>query len=290
MNSRIAPTADLAVVITGASTGIGRACALELDRRGFRVFAGVRSDAAAGQLRAEASSRLTPVSIDVTIGDMIAAAAKTVADAVGDAGLAGLVNNAGVAVSGPLELTSIDELRRQLEVNVIGQVAVTQAFLPLLRKAKGRIVNMSSINGGLAPPYMSPYSASKFALEAITDALRLELRRFGIRVSAVEPGAITTPIWEKAVTAADHLADNVDPAAMALYDADLTAMRKLVDHLVRSASPVERVVKAVVHALTARRPKAHYYLGWSVQSCFTSLRILPDCLRDWIVRKTIGLP
>jgi NAD(P)-dependent dehydrogenase (short-subunit alcohol dehydrogenase family) len=287
--SSAAPTISQAVVITGASTGIGRACALELDRRGFRVFACVRNDAAAEQLRADASSRLTPVSIDVTIADTIAAAAKTVANATGGAGLAGLVNNAGVVVSGPLELVPIDELRRQLEVNVIGQVAVTQAFLPLLRKAKGRIVNISSINGGLAVPYMSPYSASKFALEVINDALRLELRNFGIRVSAVEPGAIATPIWEKAVTTANHLADNVDPAALALYDADMAAMRTLVDRMIQTASPADRVVKAVVHALTARRPKAHYYLGWQVRSCFTSLRVLPDGLRDWLVRKAIGL-
>jgi len=278
-----------AVVITGASTGIGRACAIELDRRGFRVFAGVRTDAAAKQLQAEASARLTPLLIDVTAADTIAAAAKKVAEATGDAGLAGLVNNAGIAVPGPIELLPIDDFRRQLEINVIGQVAVTQAFLPLLRKARGRVVNMSSISGGVALPSMGAYSASKFALEAVSDALRLELRPWGIRVSCVEPGPIATPIWEKSKAVADRLGGDVDPAALALYEADLAVIRKAVEHSIRTASPVERVVKAVVHALTSRRPKAHYCLGCEVWMAFNFLKILPDGLRDWIVRKLMGL-
>jgi len=289
MNSRTGPSSSLAVVITGASTGIGRACALELDRRGFHVFAGVRTASAAEQLRAEASARLTPVVIDVTEADTIAAAAKTVAEALGDAGIAGLVNNAGIVVPGPMELVPIDDFRRQLDVNVVGLVAVTQAFLPLLRKARGRVVNMSSINGGLAVPYMGPYSASKFALEAITDVMRLELRTFGVDVSAIEPGAITTPIWDKSLAAADQLADDLDPAALSLYESDLAAIRKAVDRWIRTASPVERVVKAVVHALTARRPKAHYYLGLEVRACFKTMKILPDGFRDWLLRKLIGL-
>ena len=182
-----------------------------MDRRGFRVFAGVRSPSAAEKLRAKASSRLTAVTIDVTDIASIAAAVDRVAAAVGDTGLAGLVNNAGIVVPGPLEAVPIDALRRQLEVNVIGQVAVTQAFLPLLRKARGRVVNMSSINGGLSIPCLGPYAASKWALEAINDALRQELRRFGIRVSSVVPGAISTPIWEKSSAAAEELAATVSP-------------------------------------------------------------------------------
>ena len=290
MSPNSAVSSSPAVVITGASTGIGRACAVELDRRGFRVFAGVRTAAAAEQLRAEASARLTPLTIDVTETGTIAAAAKSVAEALGNAGLAGLVNNAGIVVPGPLELIPIDSFRRQFEVNVIGQLAVTQAFIPLLRKARGRVVNMSSISGGLSAPYLGPYSASKFALEAIGDALRLELRGFGIGVSAVEPGAIATPIWEKSRAAAEQFAEGIDPAALSLYDADLAAVRKLVDRSIRIASPVGRVVKAVVHALTARRPKAHYYLGWDVWFCFTGMKLLPDCIRDRLVRKSVGLP
>ena len=143
-----------AIVITGASTGIGEACALELDRRGYRVFAGVRTEAAAEKLRAKASARLTPVLLDVTLSDSIAAAAATVCAAVGEAGIAGLVNNAGIAVAGPLELLPIDALRQQFEVNVVGPVAVTQAFLPLLRRVPGRVVNISSVSGGLSAPYL----------------------------------------------------------------------------------------------------------------------------------------
>jgi NAD(P)-dependent dehydrogenase (short-subunit alcohol dehydrogenase family) len=289
MNPKTGPASFPAVVITGASTGIGRACSLELDRRGFHVFAGVRTLAAAEQLRAEASARLTPVVIDVTEADTIAAAAKTVAEAVGDVGIAGLVNNAGIAVPGPIELVPIDALRRQLEVNVIGPVAVIQAFLPLLRKARGRVVNISSINGGLAVPYMGPYSASKFALEALNDVLRVELRNFGIGVSAIEPGAITTPIWDKSLASADQLAGQIDPAALSPYEADLAAIRNVVDRSIRTASPVDRVVRAVVHALTARRPKAHYYLGLQVRMCFKCMKLLPDRVHDWLLRKLTGL-
>ena len=223
-----------AVVITGASTGIGQACALELDRRGFRVFAGVRSDAAAKRLESEASSRLTPLLIDVTDTALIGTAAEVVADLLNGDGLAGLVNNAGIAVGGPLEALPIDALRRQLEVNVIGQVAVTQAFLPLLRKARGRVVNISSINGGLAVPYMGAYCASKFALEAITDALRLELRQWNIEVSAVAPAMIATPIWEKSLAAADQLSQRIAPQTLALYDADLAAIRRSVERTARA--------------------------------------------------------
>ena len=240
-------------------------------------------------MQAQASSRLLPLRIDVTDAASIAAAAEAVGQTAGHLGLAGLVNNAGVAVPGPLEAVPIDALRRQFEVNLIGQVAVTQAFLPLLRKARGRIVNISSVNGGLSPPYMGPYSASKFALEAITDALRIELRTWGIHVSAVEPGPIDTPIWDKSIASAEELAGGIAPEMLALYDADLAAVRRTVERSIRRVAPVDRVVKAVVHALTARRPKTRYYLGWDVRACFKCLKMVPDRLRDWLICKVIGL-
>ena len=168
---RLSNASTPAVLITGASSGIGQACSLELDRLGFRVFAGVRSDVAAQSLKAKASPRLMPLLIDVTDAASIAAAAGVVAKETGDAGLAGLVNNAGIVVSGPLEVVPLDALRRQLEVNVVGQVAVTQAMLPLLRKASGRVVHIGSVNGAMSPPYMGPYSASKYALEAVNLSL-----------------------------------------------------------------------------------------------------------------------
>ena len=169
------------VVITGASTGIGEASALELGRRGFRVFAGVRREADAQRLKAR-SPDIAPLLLDVTDAGQIAAAAEAVGRAVGDAGLAGLVNNAGIVVAGPLEILPLDRLRSQFEVNVVGQIAVTQAFLPLLRKGRGRIVNMSSLNGRIASPYLAPYAASKHALEAVNNAMRVEFRAWGIRV------------------------------------------------------------------------------------------------------------
>ncbi len=193
-----------AIVITGASTGIGRACAFELDRRGFRVFAGVRKPRDGEALREAASERLVPLEIDVTDPQSIEAAAKTVSTVVGGAGLWGLVNNAGISVSGPIDFVELDELRRQLEVNVIGPVAVTQAVLPLIRPARGRIVNVGSIGGHNAAPFVGPYSASKFAIEGVTQALRREVRPFGIEVAIVDPGAVQSEIWGKAFRDADE--------------------------------------------------------------------------------------
>ncbi len=199
------------------------------------------------------------------------------------------MNNAGIVVPGPLELVPIDAWRRQLEVNVIGQVAVTQAFLPLLRKARGRVVFISSVNGGMAIPYMAPYSASKFAVEAIADALRTELRPFGVRVAAVEPGPIDTPIWEKSFALADRMSQDAAPAALGLYESDLKAMRETIGRTARGAAPVEQVVRAVIHALLAKRPKTRYFLGLQTRMSFKILKMVPDCFRDWLIRKGIGL-
>jgi NAD(P)-dependent dehydrogenase (short-subunit alcohol dehydrogenase family) len=288
MTNSLRPSAT--ILITGASTGIGAACARTLDRRGFRVFAGVRSEAAGEKLKLQASSRLTPLKIDVTNTALIAAAAKTVGEAVGDAGLAGLVNNAGVAVPGPLELVPLEAWRRQFEVNVLGQVAVTQAFLPLLRQASGRIVNISSVSGGLALPYMGPYSASKHAIEAITDALRFELRPWNIRVSAIEPGPIETPIWAKSTAAAEELSSQTSEELRSLYRDRLALIEAAIAYKARTAAPVASVVRAVVHALTAKNPKTRYLLNWNAWLSFKGLRMLPDWFRDWIIRRAIGLP
>jgi NAD(P)-dependent dehydrogenase (short-subunit alcohol dehydrogenase family) len=279
-----------AVVLTGSSTGIGAACALALDKHGFRVFAGVRSEADGQRVRAGASEKLTPLMIDVTDAESISAAAKTVGEATGESGLAGLVNNAGIVVSGPLEILPIEELRRQFEVNVIGQIAVTQAFLPLLRTARGRIVNIGSLNGSLAPPYLGPYAASKFALEALSDALRMELRNWGIAVSIIEPGAVETPIWEKALAAAEQMANDVSPEALELYDADLAAMRVATHRLADGAIPVAKVVRAVLHALTARCPKTRYYITLQTRLIFRPFKLVPDRIRDWFIRRGLGLP
>jgi len=280
---------DRAVVITGASTGIGAACALELDRRGWRVFAGVRTDAAGQRLRQQATGRLTPVMLDVTDSTQIGEAAQVVSAAVGDEGLCGLVNNAGIVVAGPLELIPLEHLRGQLEINVIGPVAVTQAMLPLLRIGRGRIVNVGSLNGRLVVPFLGPYCASKFALEAIADALRLELRRWGIAVSVVEPGSVKTPIWDKTEAEADRLAERAGARLDELYGRDLAAFRAMAHRQAEQGMPVQKVVRAVVHALTSRRPKTRYPLGSQTRWAIFAARFLPDRLRDWVVRMTVGL-
>ncbi len=278
-----------AVVVTGASTGIGEACALRLDGLGLRVFAGVRKAADGDALVRKASGRLTPVLLDVTDAATIAAAAETVAKAVGEAGLAGLVNNAGINVAGPLECLPIAELRAQLEVNVIGQIAVTQAFLPLLRRARGRIVNIGSIAGRSATPFVGAYCASKFALEALTDALRMELRPWGIAVSIVEPGAVATPIWEKSVARASATMEDLPPQARDLYGRALTAIREASERMARGAISTDRVVAAVVHALTAARPKTRYLVGTDAK-VQVALKILPDRLRDRLIVRALRLP
>jgi NAD(P)-dependent dehydrogenase (short-subunit alcohol dehydrogenase family) len=277
------------VVITGASTGIGEACALELDRLGFRVFAGVRSEEAGRNLRVQASSRLAPLRIDVTDMATIAAAARTIGEAIGDVGIAGLVNNAGVAVAGPIEFVPIDDLRQQLEVNVIGQVAVTQAMMPLLRIGRGRIVNIGSISGLLTAPYAGPYSASKFALEAVTNALRLELRNSGIKVSILEPGNVKTPIWDKSIARAQEKAERASPEADRLYRSDMEQMQRWSLEMRDTAMPVGCVVRAVVHALTARRPKRRYPVGTQARLASFFFRFFPDSLRDTLILRSLGL-
>lgn len=277
------------VVITGASTGIGAACAVELHNRGFRVFAGVRRAVDGLRLQEQTSRLLAPLMIDVTDEASIAEAAKTVASSLDGGPLVGLVNNAGILVGGPLEMLSLADFRRQLDVNVVGQLAVIQAMLPLLRDCGGRIVNISSFSGRIAVPYSGAYAASKHALEAMSDALRIELRRWKIPVSVIEPGSVKTPIWDKAMDNADRVLESMTPRAMALYGEDMQAMREASRRLAAQAMPVERVVAAVVHALTSRSPKARYPVGLQTRVAFLLQPWLPVRLRDWLLRKALGL-
>ena len=203
-----------AVVITGASTGIGEACALHLDKLGYRVFAGIRKSADGESLRRRASERLVPVRLDISDAMEVAQAARIIIEMLGGGGLAGLINNAGIVVGGMLEFLPLDALRRQLEVNVVGQIAVTQAFLSSLRKARGRIVNISSVSGLISSPFTGAYSASKFALEALTDSLRMELRPWKMHVALVEPGFIQTPIASKSLAAAEELKSQLPAEAV----------------------------------------------------------------------------
>jgi NAD(P)-dependent dehydrogenase (short-subunit alcohol dehydrogenase family) len=282
--------APKSVVITGASTGIGAACALHLDTLGLRVFAGVRKQADAEALRAKASPRLTPIALDVADTLSISTAASAVAGAVGDAGLDGLVNNAGIVVPGPVEFLPLPDLRRQLEINVVGPVAVTQAFLPLIRAARGRIVNMGSIAGRLATPFSSAYGASKFALEALTDALRLELAPWGISVSIIEPGAVATPIWEKGAKTAEAMLASAPPEALVLYAEAIEAFRKASAYAAKNAADPMDVARAVEHALMAAKPKTRYVVGRRAKIGAAMALLVPDRVRDSLVAKAMRLP
>lgn len=271
------------MIVTGASTGIGKACALYLDNLGYTVFAGVRKQADADMLRRQASDRLTPITIDVTDTGTIAAGMQIVTEATNGNGLAGLINNAGIAVAGPLEFLPIADLRYQFEVNVIGQVAVTQASLPLLRQGRGRVINMSSISGRVAAPFVGPYAASKFSLEAITDSLRVELQPWGIEVISIQPGAIATPIWNKTVARGEKLLNELSDEANRLYGARLRVAGEGAIKTGQQGISAEAVAKVAARALTARRPKTRYLVGRDAKTAAILLKFLPDRVRDWFI-------
>ncbi len=278
------------VLITGASTGIGAAAALRLDRAGWRVFAGVRKPADGDALRARASDRLQPVLIDVTDQASIDAAAAEVTRAVGDAGLAGLVNNAGVSVPGPVELLPLDDLRRQLEVNVIGSVAVTQAFMPLVRAARGRVAFISSIGGRFSTPFLGAYCASKYALEALADAMRIEVRPWGIHVALVEPGSIQTPFWDKGLSDAEVMESRLTPEGHALYDDAIASVKSVARDFERRGIPPDAVAKAIEHALASPRPKTRYLVGGDARLQAALAAWLPDRVNDGLIAWQLKLP
>jgi NAD(P)-dependent dehydrogenase (short-subunit alcohol dehydrogenase family) len=276
-------------LVTGASTGIGRAAALRLDSAGWRVFAGVRREEDAASLRAEASERLTPLILDVTDPQQIAAAARRIEEEVDDAGLDGLVNNAGIAVMGPLETTPIEDFRRQIEVNLTAQVAVTQAMLPPIRSGRGRVVFVSSIGGRMALPFGGPYHASKFGVEAVADCLRQELRPWRIGVSLIEPGSIDTPIWERGESIADAIAERSPDAQEELYGETLDRFRIAVRRTAKRGIAPDKVAKAIFHALTATRPRTRYVVGADAHGQALMRKLLPDRMFDRAVARAMGL-
>lgn len=278
-----------AVLVTGASKGIGEACALGLHARGLLVFAGVR-DPADGRALVDrvGGDRLVPVRVDVVDPSAIASAARVVEERTGERGLAGLVNNAGVAVAGPLEFLPIEDLRQQLEINVIGQVAVTQALLPALRRARGRIVFIGSVAGRSSLPFSGAYGASKFAIEAIADALRVELADGEINVAVVEPGAIATPIWETSLARADAMLETMPAQLDERYGPQLATVRRFALHSAKHGTPARRVAAAVEHALTASRPRFRYVVGRDARTRLLLERLLPTRLRDRLIRARLG--
>jgi NAD(P)-dependent dehydrogenase (short-subunit alcohol dehydrogenase family) len=272
-------------LITGASTGIGRATALHLAGAGWKVFAGVRSERDSESLRTDGGQGVIPLILDVTDSTQIANVAQLVDDE--DGGLDALVNNAGVGFGGPLELISLEDLRSLFEVNVFGHIAVTQALLPALRKARGRIVFTSSIGGRVAMAFTAPYAASKHALEAIGDTLRVELRTSGVQVTLIEPGSVATPIWGK--SRADAAQASIPAELQPYYGKVPEAMGKVLESTARRGVPAERVAQTIERALSARRMKARYLVGGDARAMLLAKRLLPDLLFDRLARRALGV-
>jgi len=270
------------VLITGASRGIGRATAIKLAASGWTVYAGVRSASDGAGLAAAAGTNLTPLVLDITDADHLATLPSRLD------GLDAVVNNAGFALDGPVETISLDDLRRQYEVNVIGQVGVTQAVLPLLRASKGRIVFVSSLSGRISTPLTGAYNSSKFAIEGIADALRVELRRWKLPVVLVEPGPVATDMWGGALEQHEATLAALSPAHRELYGETFEKARKTLAFMQKQAVPVDKVSSAIEKALTARRPKARYQvdLGSKVQLVATGMT--PTRMLDAILGRAMG--
>lgn len=271
-----------AVLITGAGSGIGEACAKRLSGMGWRVFAGVLDEGQRAHLE-QTLPGVTPFLFDISEPPAIAAAVEKLNAELGDSGLAGLVNNAGIGIMGPLEYVPLERLRRQLEVNLIAHVAVTQAMLPLVRKATGRIVNIASMAGRLSVPLLGPYTISKHGMEAVSDTLRIELAPWKLHVACIEPGLVDTPILASSRTAAETALASMPEEGKQRYRRFFEALRHNT-RLNRRAQPPDVVARAVAHALTARRPKTRYVVGGRRRTLLLVSR-LPDRLRDWALLK-----
>ncbi len=273
------------VLVTGAGRGIGAATAQRLAGAGWEVLAGVRRSQDAEPLVAAHPGRVTPVTLDITNADHLAALEASLPSR-----LDAVVNNAGVVVTGPVEAVSVDELRRQLDVNVVAQVAVAQAALPRLRAARGRLVFVSSVSGLIATPMFGPYNASKFALEGIADALRLELAPWGIRVALVEPAQTDTDLWRNADRDAEAVESALSPTHRALYAKHVAGFRKTIPRAQRMAVPADDVAATIERALTDRRPRARYVVGRGPRAQVLLSRLLPTPLMDLALRAGTGVP
>lgn len=278
-------------LITGASTGIGRATALRLAGGGWTVLAGVRDPAAGERLAADAGAgKLQPLALEVTDGAQIAQAAERVREEVergGHGGLDALINNAGIGIGGPLELIAPEDLHRQFDVNVFGQIAVTQAMLPMLRAAHGRIVFISSIGGRVAMAFTAPYAASKHAIEAFADALRVELHSSNVQVALIEPGSVATPIWDKSRTEADKV--TIPPQLQEQYGKVPGAMDKALADTAARGVPPEQVAATIADALRATRMRSRYLVGRDARAMLIAKQLLSDRLFDRLARRVLGV-
>lgn len=272
------------VLVTGASRGIGRATVGRLAREGWTVVAGVRRMADGKSLVDEFGDHVQPVTLDITDADQVAALDSQLPDT-----LDAVVNNAGVVVGGPIEGVPLDELRHQLEVNVVGQVAVTQAVLPRLRRSKGRVVFVSSVSGRLVTPMTGAYNASKFAIEAVADALRMELWPWHIAVSVVEPAQTDTDMWRKADDQLEQTVATVSPEHRQLYAQHIDGFRAMIPKSQRLAAPADDVAGTILRALTDRRPRPRYIVGAMPRLQFAIAKRLPATMLDQVIRGQSGI-
>ena len=273
------------VLVTGAARGIGKSIVEHLSSRGWDVIAGVRSEQDAEAVTGLSPQSISSVILDVTSADDIAALDGALPER-----LDAIVNNAGIAVGGPMEAVSPDEWRKQLEINVIGQLAVTQAAIPRLRKSGGRIVFISSVNGRLSMPLIGAYCASKFALEAAADALRMELRPWHIPVVIIEPAQTDTDMWRTADTMVEQTEAALTAEQRTLYAKHIAGMKKMILMSQKIAVPAEKVSAVVEEALTERRPRARYVVGLGNKLQVALVTNLPTRARDRLLRLVSGQP
>jgi NAD(P)-dependent dehydrogenase (short-subunit alcohol dehydrogenase family) len=292
-----APTPDRAVIVTGASTGIGRACAIRLAKSGYRVFASVRTDADARSIESAAPDARRPicaVQMDVTDCASIATAAASIQSAAGDDGLYALVNNAGICVVGPAECVTLTDWKMQFDVNFFGMIAVTQAMLPMLRlhskrhaSANPRIVNISSVTGTVPTPLFGAYCASKAAVESFSDTLRRELYSHDIRVSVIIPGTIQSEIWRK--EKAGVAAISGQPECIRLYGRMIDRVARYVFDAADSAKPADKVAGAVERCLSRKIPPIRTLVAWEAHVGVAARQIIPDRMFDFLMRRTFGI-
>lgn len=280
------PNSTKSVVITGASSGIGRASVELMSQAGWQVFATVRKPADQDKLR---SQNIVPVLMDVEDPASISAAGQEIESQLGGSGLDGLVNCAGIGVARPVEYASLDDIRQIFEINVFGQIAVTQALSRLLRQNRGRIVNVTSIGVNIAIPFGGLLNSSKSAFAMLSDSLRLELRPFGVRVIAIEPGAIATPAVEKTLGDIEKVIENMPAEAQAQYGEMLRNFGQKAYAREKSGSPPEVVARAVHHALTSTRPRIRYRVGKHAKLLATLPKVLPESLLDLLRAEMFGL-
>lgn len=282
-------TSSKTILITGTSTGIGRATALHLDQLGYQVIATVRRENDAQNLHASASSNLRTLLLDVTSPASLAQFHEELQRELGQGGLWSLVNNAGIGKSAPLEFFPIDQVRHLFEVNLFGLLAVTQVCLPYLRQEQGRIINISSTASLVVAPFLGPYSASKWGVNALSNALRLEVRPFGVQVSVIICGSIQTPIWEKGGALARRLWAELPAEATRLYGTQYEQYGHHFQQIGHKGLPPEKAATIIATALSSNRPKQSYYLGSDAQQFRLFNKLIPERLRDWLILRTIGL-